>query len=93
MCKTSSPIDLISGRTAARLLGVAPATIGNRVARGELVPYARLENGIYLFDRLAIIAPGAPDDPTDYKGCSTCGGPTEGTADFCPDHPPDGSFS
>lgn len=81
-------LDLVSGRTAAKLLGVSPATIGNRVTRGELTPYARLENGTYLFRRADLIPPGAPIDLTDHKGCPECGGLTLDGADFCPAHAP-----
>lgn len=84
----TEPLDFISGRGAAKLLGLSPATLGRRVEQGALIPYGRLENGGFVFRREDLIPPGAPEDPADYKGCSECDAYALDNSDFCAAHQP-----
>lgn len=82
----------ISQYRLAELAGMRQPDI-SRIESGtrrhlNLATLQRLADPLRL--RLALV----PDEYAGlHKGCSTCGAPTEGTADFCPDHTPDGLFS
>lgn len=57
LCR-SVTLDIVSGSTAARILGIKIRTFYRWVERGRVVPLTKLDGdtGAYVFDRAAIVA-------------------------------------